>query len=71
MIELLDRGDGFPVGRVVALLAIRAQAPLVRIFVTSGARLGDTEKSLIQIFDLDECSIGQRNVFRAMTFVAA
>ena len=70
VVELLDRRDRFPVGRVMALLAIRAQPPLVRIFVTAGACVGQADEGLIQIFDLDEGSISRRNMLCAMTLVA-
>jgi len=53
VIKLLDRCDGFPVGEIVALLAIRAQSSLVRILVASGAVLRNAEKGLAEILNLD------------------
>ena len=58
MVELLDGCDRFPVGEIVALLAVRAEAALVRIFVTSGASLGNAEEGLVQILDFYQRTIG-------------
>jgi len=54
----------------VALLAIRAQPPFVRILMTGGAGLGGAQKRSAQILDLDKRLVGGRNVLRAMTLVA-
>lgn len=69
MVELLDRAGGFPIGEVVALLTIRAQPALMRIFVTCGTCLRNAEESLVQILDLDERTIGGGNVFGGMTAI--
>jgi len=53
VIELLDRGHRPPVFEAMALAAIRSQSPLVRVFVTGGARFRGAKKSSIQVLDLD------------------
>ena len=71
MVELLDRADRFPVGEVVALLAIGPQPALMRIFVTAGTSLWDAEEGLVQILDLDERAISGRNVFGGMAAITS
>ena len=71
VVELLDRGDRFPVGEVVALLAICPQPALMRIFVTSGASLWNAQEGLVQILDLDKRTISGRNVFGGMAAITS
>jgi len=70
VIKLLDRGYTFPVGEIVALVAIRAQPPLVRVLVAGGARLGDAEEGFVQILYFEERAIGGGYVLGAVTLVA-
>jgi hypothetical protein len=69
MVELLDGADRFPVGEIVALLAIRGQPSLVRILVTGCASLWNAKESLVEVLHLDERAIGGRNVFSGMTAI--
>lgn len=62
--------DRFPVDKVVALLAIGAEPPLMRILVTGRARLRNAEKCPADVFDFDERSLRPGNVFRTVAFVA-
>lgn len=69
VVEFLDGADRFPIREIVALLAIRAQPSLVRIFVTGRASLRNAEVSLVQILHLDERAIGGHNVFSGMAAI--
>jgi hypothetical protein len=70
VVELLDGGERFPVGEVVALLAICAEPPLVRILVAGSARLGNAKESLAQVFDLDDPAVGWRHVVGRVAAIA-
>ena len=69
MVELVDV-DRLPIDEIVALQAIRSQCAFVLILMASSAGLGHTQESVIQIFDLDRCSLGRRNSRRSVTLVA-
>jgi len=68
VVEFLDRG--FPVGEVVALQAILPKPSLMGIFMAGGARLGNAQKSLIQVLYLDKGTLGCRDMLGAMTSIA-
>ena len=53
MVKWPDR-EGFPVHIVVALLAISAQPPLMRVLVTGGTGLREAEKTVRQILRLNQ-----------------
>lgn len=62
--------DGFPVDEVVAGLAGRAQASLVKVFVAGNAGSGQTEECSVQVLVLDACPFLRRNSGRIVALVA-
>ena len=68
MIELA--GGNFPTVVIVALQAGLSESALVFILVAGGARRRDTEKGLVQIFELDTFTVRPRHVFRRVTPIA-
>lgn len=69
MVEFLDRADRFPVGEVVALLAIRPQTALVGILMTRDASLRNAQEGLVQVLYLDHRMFRGRNMIGSMTAV--
>lgn len=70
-LRVIERArDIFPVGEAVALSAIRAEASAVRILMARGAGLRDAHEGPVLVFDSDQRSLGGRNVFRSMAFLA-
>lgn len=57
----LTHDDIFPVFNIVALLAGRAQPPMVRILVTRGTSRRETKVGAAQVFDLDGCALRRGN----------
>jgi hypothetical protein len=63
-------GNAFPVVEVVALRAIGAEPPGVRILVAGGAGFGKPEEGAVEVLDLDECALVSGNVVGSVAFPA-
>ena len=61
--------DGFPVDEVVAGLAGRAQASLVKVFVAGNAGGRQTEKGAVQVLVLNGCPFLRRNSGRIVALI--
>ena len=61
-------GYGFPVGRVVTLLAGPAQLALVKVFMASDTRFLQAQERTVQVFILDERLFGGINLVGRVTF---
>lgn len=69
VIELSDV-DGFPVLEVMALLAVRAEASFVLIFMTGDTSRRQAKIRAVQILDLNRLALKRRSVRWIVTFVA-
>src|SRR5215469_13933133 len=58
-----------PVNEVVALNAIWAETPFVKVFVARGAGLRDPEESPAEILHLDGSPLGGRNLIGRVAFI--
>ena len=63
-------GDIFPVREVVAGNAIRPEASAMWIFVAGGTGFGDANKTVVEVFDFDQCALSGGNMFRSMALLA-
>ncbi len=69
VIELLG-ADRLPVRGVVALRAVVAETALVRVLMTTDARLREAKEGAVQVFDLDVGALVWRDSVRRMALLA-
>ena len=62
--------DALPIVEIVAALAGLAEAAIVLILMTAHASGRGAKKSLVQVFNFDQCASRGSNVFRRMTAIA-
>ena len=67
MVELLGL---FPVGHIVAALAVGAELPFVDVLVAGYAVLREPQKRIRQVFLPNQCVLRSNHVGRCMAFVA-
>ena len=68
--RVIELREALPVFEIVTTLTVLSQAAVVCVLVTGGASLRHTEKSLVQVSDLNAEFLSRRYVFGIVAFVA-